>query len=146
MMPTNSFRTASRLPLIVKKRNEAEKSDVSRNRNKRENRSLESSKGRKNHIWEDTDGYSKEERINKPVPVSAEEAYLSELFDKLLLCDEDEDKLPLLHEDESGLQPRVWFHGSRNHAKKMNKNEKPMVDLRNLLILCTEAVSEARDQ
>lgn len=126
---------------IEKTNEEAERLEAAGNRNMGVKRLPKSSKGRKNHVGEDTDRYLKEERINKQVAFSMEEADLSELFDRLLLCEEDEEKPHLLYADERCSETGTRFRGSRSRAKKRDMKEEHAVDLRNLLILCAEAVS-----
>ncbi|OWM68794.1 hypothetical protein CDL15_Pgr024981 [Punica granatum] len=57
------------------------------------------------------------------------------------LCYEDGNMLPHLPGDDRGLEPVGQFRGSRVCAKKQDKKKEHAVDLRNLLILCAEAVS-----
>ncbi|KAL7173370.1 hypothetical protein ACSBR2_032772 [Camellia fascicularis] len=108
-------------------------------------------RGRKNHHREDSD--LEEERSSKQSAVyveSVEEAELSALLDKVLLCTEMRSEIACCNGDEEEQseatktsQQNGQPHGSsgaKTRAKKQgNKNE--VVDLRTLLINCAQSVA-----
>lgn len=97
-------------------------------------------RGRKN------DG--REGNFNKQSAASTEEIEVSEMFDRILLCDEEPEPFASTDGKTSNAAVRnlsLVAHtqgssGRKNRAKKA-KNSEDMVDLRNLLILCAEAIS-----
>lgn len=117
--------------------------------------SPDGSRGRKNHEREDVD--SEEGRSSKLSAIykeEEEEAELSEMFDKVLLwpnvgnqssCGPCGDNVDVQSEEIKALQPNGQpqasnGEGGKARAKKQGK-KKETVDLRNLLILCAQAVS-----
>lgn len=111
---------------------------------KAENRSREhspnGSRGRKRENMELED-----ERINKQSAVYEEEVELSEMFDKVLLCNEVKGESGECSESEfsrvtKSLQP-IDGQASGNSRAKKQSSKKDAVDLRTLLILCAQSVS-----
>uniref|UniRef100_A0A5B7AP35 Putative scarecrow-like protein 14 n=1 Tax=Davidia involucrata TaxID=16924 RepID=A0A5B7AP35_DAVIN len=110
--------------------------------------SPDGSRGRKNHHREDGD--FEEERSSKQSAVYFEEAELSEMFDRVLLCTDVKGEPACYTVDEeirSGeektLQPNGQPQGSnggKTRAKKQG-NRKEVVDLRTLLINCAQSVA-----
>lgn len=113
------------------------------------------SRGRKNHEREDTD--PEEERSTKQSAVYQDESDLSEMFDKVLLCTDGNNQCggsevitstanksfqstAQLSGQPNGLAQGSHVNGGKGRAKKQGK-KKETVDLRNLLILCAQAVS-----
>ncbi|KAL6200224.1 hypothetical protein ACLB2K_030006 [Fragaria x ananassa] len=149
--------------VVVKKEKSERKTSPSKRRGRRNspNGSMErkkspnGSKGRKNHKREDVDS---EGRSSKQSAVFKEEVEeeeeLSELFDKVLLCTDGVnqsscgscgDNVDVKNEESKNLQPNGQplasnGEGGKARAKKQGK-KKETVDLRNLLILCAQAVS-----
>ncbi|XP_023532164.1 scarecrow-like protein 34 [Cucurbita pepo subsp. pepo] len=105
---------------------------------KREN-SPNGSKGRKNREREDVDLDSEEGRRNKHATIYGDEEELSEMFDKVLLHDYGGNETSA----NGKLQYNGQLHGSIAGKAREKKQEKrkDSVDLRNLLILCAQAVS-----
>ncbi|CAI0539818.1 unnamed protein product [Linum tenue] len=106
-------------------------------------------KGKKNHDRED-DGFE-DERSNKQSAVSVDETELSEMFDKLLVCNgRDEKPSCILHyeapENEVKCSKQNGLANGSNgkkksRAKKSQGNNNEAVDLRTLLILCAQSIS-----
>lgn len=104
----------------------------------------DSSRGSKIHYRDDED--FEDGRTSKQSAVSVEEVELSEMFDKVLLCN------PMKHEahctmgldSKEGTSPKAGQSqgpdGGKNRAKKQG-NAKNMVDLRTLLILCAQSTA-----
>ncbi|KAF8019227.1 hypothetical protein BT93_G0034 [Corymbia citriodora subsp. variegata] len=96
-------------------------------------------KGLKNHE-RDEDAFE-EGRANKQTALYTEESELSDLFDKVLLCNCSGDKSA-----ETGvrkdIQPQRNKRGSnRGRGRGKKQGSKNTVDLRTLLILCAQAIS-----
>ncbi|KAM5583578.1 scarecrow-like protein 34 [Rosa sericea] len=114
--------------------------------------SPDGSRGRKNHEREDVD--SEEGRSSKQSAIYKEEQdELSEMFDKVLLfdglnqssCGSCGNNVDVQNEESKNLQPNGQpqasnDEGGKARAMKQGK-KKETVDLRNLLILCAQAVS-----
>lgn len=126
---------------------EAKKNVVRPVKDERENSAAES-REMKNHERDESDDYEGE-RSHKQLAVSieeSEETELSELFDKVLLCDrgreERHSKKPELSENnevnKSARSNRTVSNKSR--ARTLNNTDE-VVDLRALLISCAQAVS-----
>ncbi|KAL6204555.1 hypothetical protein ACLB2K_021822 [Fragaria x ananassa] len=123
--------------------------DVSRGRKK----SPDVSRGRKNHEREDVDSEegrsSKQSAIYKEVEEEDDE--LSKLFDKVLLfnhgdtCGSSGDNVDVQNEksknSQANGQPQTSNGGGEKSRAKKQGKKKETVDLRNLLILCAQAVS-----
>ncbi|GLT67036.1 hypothetical protein SLA2020_393710 [Shorea laevis] len=104
--------------------------------------SPDGSRGRKNHEREDGD--LEEGRSTKQSAVYVEEDELSELFDKVLLYNCKPDNGEAAKHEESGAlqkngQPKE-SSGGKSRSKRRDK-KKETIDLRNLLVLCAQAVS-----
>ncbi|CAK9139157.1 unnamed protein product [Ilex paraguariensis] len=110
--------------------------------------SFNGSRGRKHHHQEDDD--LEEERSSKQSAVYVEEAELSEMFDRVLLCNDTKGEptccdvdveLPNGPEEtlQQNGQPRGSNGGKASAKKQGNKNE--AVDLRTLLISCAQSVA-----
>ncbi|KAK8489696.1 hypothetical protein V6N13_082499 [Hibiscus sabdariffa] len=103
--------------------------------------------GKKNHEREDED--LEEGRNNKQSAVSGDESELSDMFDKVLICGGRNEEFPACTADETlqnepgkTLQPMEETNESGSgKARVKKKGKKKVVDLRNLLILCAQAVS-----
>ncbi|XP_022730016.1 scarecrow-like protein 33 [Durio zibethinus] len=101
--------------------------------------------GRKNHERDDRE--LEEGRSNKQSATYTEESELSDMFDKVLLYNEAKplcciDEI-VKHGETKTLQQKEQSNGSsiaKTRSKKQGK-KKETVDLRNLLILCAQAVS-----
>ncbi|KAF8010737.1 hypothetical protein BT93_J1397 [Corymbia citriodora subsp. variegata] len=103
-------------------------------------------RGRKNHGREEL--YGREGKLNKQSAVLTEEIEVSEMFDRILLCEEEPE--PFTSTDGKTSDAAVknlslvahtcCSSSHKNRAKKV-KNSEDTVDLRNLLILCAEAIS-----
>ncbi|KAM4083313.1 hypothetical protein ACB094_08G046600 [Castanea mollissima] len=113
-------------------------------KSEKENYLPDGSRGRKNHAREEIE--LEEGRSNKQTAVYVEETELSEMFDKVLLCTEAPaamygDNCEHLQNDVSKafLETQGGNGGKGSRNKKQVKKE--TVDLRNLLILCAQAVS-----
>ncbi|OMO67800.1 Transcription factor GRAS [Corchorus capsularis] len=109
-------------------------------------KSPDGSRGRKNHERDD-EGEVEESRSNKQSAVYIEESDLSEMFDRVLLCNEGNGMCgtngPTQQEEIKTLQQKEQSNGSsggKSRSKKQGK-KKETVDLRTLLILCAQAVS-----
>ncbi|XP_022755784.1 scarecrow-like protein 14 isoform X2 [Durio zibethinus] len=103
--------------------------------------SPDGSRGRKNHARDDGD--LEEERSNKQSATYTEEIDLSEMFDKVLLCSEENAMCGMNATESKTFQRKEQSNGSsvgKTRSKKQGK-EKETVDLRTLLILCAQAVS-----
>ncbi|XP_022148422.1 scarecrow-like protein 14 [Momordica charantia] len=109
-------------------------------KDRREN-SPNGSKGRKNHERGDVDLDLQEGRRNKQAAVYVDEEELSDMFDKVLLYDCGNETSA--NGGCEKLQSTVQLHGSIAGKARERKQEKrkDSVDLRNLLILCAQAVS-----
>ncbi|KAL6953155.1 hypothetical protein U1Q18_047337 [Sarracenia purpurea var. burkii] len=105
------------------------------------------SRGRKNHLREDSN--IEEERSSKQSALYVEESELTEMFDRVLLCNEEKGVSSWCNGDNEvqdeitkPSQQNGQSHGSsggKSSAKKQgNKNE---VDLRALLISCAQSVA-----
>lgn len=120
---------------------------VKKEKSERKN-SPNGSRGRKNH--ERGDVAPEEERSSKQSAVYIQESELSEMFDRVLLCTGGNNESPcdnvaFQNEASQALQPNGHpqesnGNGGKARAKKHEK-KKETVDLRNLLILCAQAVS-----
>ncbi|XP_048140228.1 scarecrow-like protein 14 [Rhodamnia argentea] len=107
-----------------------------------------SPRGRKNHEREEL--CEREGRITKQSAASMEEAELWEMFDEILLSEEEPEHFTSTVSKRSNAAVRnsspcaqtrgSSSRGHKNHAKN-GKNNDGMVDLRNLLILCAQAIS-----
>lgn len=99
------------------------------------------SKRRKSREREDVDLDSEEGRRNKHSTISVDEEELSEMFDKVLLHDCGNETTA--NGGRENLQYNGQLHGSITSKAREKKQEKrkDSVDLRNLLILCAQAVS-----
>ncbi|CAI0539820.1 unnamed protein product [Linum tenue] len=98
--------------------------------------------GKKNHDRED-DGFE-DERSNKQSAVSVDETELSEMFDKLLVCNgRDEKPSCILHYEapENEVKCSKSNGKKKSRAKKSQGNNNEAVDLRTLLILCAQSIS-----
>ncbi|XVF46530.1 hypothetical protein PTKIN_Ptkin03bG0034500 [Pterospermum kingtungense] len=101
-------------------------------------------RGRKNHARDDAD--LEEERSNKQsatYTTYTDESELSEMFDKVLLCNEGNPMCGINAVESNTLQQKEQSNGSsvgKTRSKKQGK-KKETVDLRTLLILCAQAVS-----
>ncbi|XP_068339129.1 uncharacterized protein [Pyrus communis] len=123
---------------------------VQKEKSERKN-SPNGSKGRKNREWEDVD--LEEGRSSKQSAVyieKTEESELSEMFDKVLLSTGGNnesrcDNVAFKNEPSKTLQPSGQPQGSNGNGRKARGKKqgkkKETVDLRNLLILCAQAVS-----
>ncbi|KAH7542437.1 hypothetical protein FEM48_Zijuj02G0073500 [Ziziphus jujuba var. spinosa] len=109
-------------------------------------------RGRKNHEREETD--LEDGRSNKQSAIYMEdgqETELSEMFDKVLLCNVGKGRGGLICEDGGGFgnggkkfsqqDEKSNKSSSGKSRSKMQENKKEVVDLRTLLILCAQAVS-----
>ncbi|KAF8019226.1 hypothetical protein BT93_G0033 [Corymbia citriodora subsp. variegata] len=108
-------------------------------------RSSDGFKGLKNH--ERDEDASEEGRANKQTALYTEESELSDLFDKVLLCNEnggamcsgDKSMETVLTKD---IRPQRNKRGSnRGRGRGKKQGSKNTVDLRTLLILCAQAIS-----
>ncbi|XP_040362171.1 scarecrow-like protein 34 isoform X3 [Rosa chinensis] len=158
---TMSPQVKGRVPTVIVKREKSErKNSPSRRRGRRKSpngsretkNSPDGSRGRKNHEREDVD--SEEGRSSKQSAIYEEEDELSEMFDKVLLsteggnqssCGSCGNNVDMQNEEGKNLQPNGQpqasnGEGRKARAKKQGK-KKETVDLRNLLILCAQAVS-----
>ncbi|XP_062015231.1 scarecrow-like protein 34 [Rosa rugosa] len=154
--------------VIVKKEKSERKNSPSRRRGRRKSpngsretknspdgsgerkNSPDGSRGRKNREREDV--ASEEGRSSKQSAIykEEEEDELSEMLDKVLLCTDGGnqsscgscgDNVDMQNEESKNLQPQASNgEGGKARAKKQGK-KKETVDLRNLLILCAQAVS-----
>ncbi|KAK8487508.1 hypothetical protein V6N13_052079 [Hibiscus sabdariffa] len=102
--------------------------------------------GKKNHEREDED--LEEGRNNKQSVVSEVESELSDMFDKVLICGGRNEEFPACTADKTlqngpgkTLQPMEKTNESGTGKARGKKGKKKAVDLRNLLILCAQAVS-----
>ncbi|XVF20032.1 hypothetical protein REPUB_Repub11eG0163100 [Reevesia pubescens] len=102
-------------------------------------------RGRKNH--ERDRGDFEEERSNKQSATYTEESELSDMFDKVLLCNEGQAMCSingtLQHGETKTLEQKEQSNGSsivKTRSKRQGK-KKETVDLRTLLILCAQAIS-----
>lgn len=98
-------------------------------------------KGRKNHEREDVEFDLEDGRRNKHAATYEDEEELSEMFDKVLLHDCGNETSA--NGGCEKLQNNGQLHGSNAVKAREKKQEKrnDSVDLRNLLILCAQAVS-----
>jgi hypothetical protein len=117
-------------------------------KDEKESNSPDWSRGRKNHEREEIE--LEEGRSNKQTAVYVEEAELSDMFDKVLLCTDAPTAMcgnfePLQSEgSKASLQPNGQAQGGsggKNNRNKKQGKKKETVDLRSLLILCAQAVS-----
>lgn len=92
---------------------------------------------RKHHEREDTD--IQEERRSKQSAVYVEESELSEMFDKVLLCWNTENLRQCLKKTTDQYE-ESQLSGSRSRGRKQNR-KKETVDLRSLLVLCSQAAT-----
>ncbi|KAM1040119.1 hypothetical protein ACFX2I_029362 [Malus domestica] len=137
---TVSLEVKAHVPIVTVKKEKSERKNL-----------LNGSKGRKNHKREDVD--LEEGRSSKQSAVYLEgtqESELSEMFDKVLLCpggnnESQCDNVAFKNEASKTLQPNGQAQGSNgNGGKARGKKQgdkKEAVDLRNLLILCAQALS-----
>ncbi|CAN1282785.1 Scarecrow-like protein 14 [Linum perenne] len=108
-------------------------------------------KVKRNHDREDDD--FKEERSSKQSAVYLDEFELSEMFDKLLICNNAKDENPsciLNHEDQenvakcsqqNGNANGSKSNGNKSRVKRQGSKKDGVVDLRTLLVTCAQAVS-----
>ena len=117
-------------------------------KSEKESYSPDGSGGRKNHAREETE--LEEGRSNKQTAVYVEESEgteLSEMFDKVLLCTDAPaamygDNCERLQNDASKASLETQGgNGGKGGRNKKQVRKKETVDLRNLLILCAQAVS-----
>ena len=117
-------------------------------KSEKESYSPDGSGGRKNHAREETE--LEEGRSNKQTAVYVEESEgteLSEMFDKVLLCTDAPaamygDNCERLQNDASKASLETQGgNGGKGSRNKKQVRKKETVDLRNLLILCPQAVS-----
>ena len=117
-------------------------------KSEKESYSPDGSGGRKNHAREETE--LEEGRSNKQTAVYVEESEgteLSEMFDKVLLCTDAPaamygDNCEHLQNDASKASLETQGgNGGKGSRNKKQVRKKETVDLRNLLILCAQAVS-----
>ncbi|CAH9117095.1 unnamed protein product [Cuscuta epithymum] len=101
-------------------------------------RSVNSYRRGKKHYYHPDESGVEEERINKQPALCKEEVELSEDFDNVLLCGEDDDG------DDSASLSRLGQKGQsgRRHLKKRGGNCET-VDLVSLLISCAQSVAYA---
>ncbi|CAN0854270.1 Scarecrow-like protein 14 [Linum grandiflorum] len=98
-------------------------------------------KVKKNHDREDDD--FKEERSNKQSAVYVDESELSEMFDKLLVCNGGKEENPPCSVTKCSQQNRKanGSNGNKGRAKRQGSKKDEVVDLRSLLTTCAQAVS-----
>lgn len=108
--------------------------------------SLFGSRGKKNHEREDTD--LEDGRSNKQSAVYEDDSELSELFDKVLLCARPKEVSSvctlneMVQNGENKNQQNGQSNGSSGGKTRSKKqNNKDVVDLRTLLVLCAQAVT-----
>ncbi|VFQ98210.1 unnamed protein product [Cuscuta campestris] len=95
-------------------------------------------KGKKHHHQDDDDddGRPEEERSSKHSAVCVDAVELSEVFDKVLLCDDNMDSPSGVRK---GTQRKGRANGRRHSKKRGDSRE--VVDLRSLLISCAESIA-----
>lgn len=104
--------------------------------------SSDGSRGGKIHYREDED--VEEGRSSKQSAVFTEEAELSEMFDRVLLCSHSRNDCAISLDSEKGLPTQLSTsqgpEGGKGRPRKQDTN-KNMVDLRTLLILCAQSTA-----
>ncbi|CAH9144516.1 unnamed protein product [Cuscuta epithymum] len=102
-----------------------------------EDHSADSSRGRK-HYRPGESGLEEEERSSKQSATHKEEDDLSEVFDKVLLCTDDNDDSP---SGAAKQQPK----GRSGRKSRSNKRGDgcEIVDLQSLLIICAQSIADA---
>ncbi|KNA19859.1 hypothetical protein SOVF_057640 [Spinacia oleracea] len=109
---------------------------------KEKGESPDESRGSKIHYRED-EGFE-EGRNSKQSAVSIEEAELSEMFDRVLLCSHPKHDCAIPLDSEKGLPSQAsqsqGQQGGKGRPRKQGSN-KTMVDLRTLLILCAQSTA-----
>lgn len=105
------------------------------------------SRGRKNPHRGDAD--LEEERSSKQAAVFSESPLRSDMFDNVLICDEDQDHITVLQETLQDGRDTVnmlrngqskGLKGGKGRGRKQN-GKKEVIDLRTLLINCAQAVA-----
>ncbi|XP_022755782.1 scarecrow-like protein 14 [Durio zibethinus] len=95
--------------------------------------------GKKNHVREDED--LEEGRNNKQSAVLGDESELSDMFDKMLICDGRKGQSSPTCTANKALQNEPTNGSSIGKARGKKQGKKKAVDLRTLLILCAQAIS-----
>ncbi|KAF5744593.1 putative transcription factor [Tripterygium wilfordii] len=109
-------------------------------------RNISESRRKKNHDREDSD-HLVQERIRKHSAVSVEESELTDIFDKVLLCQGESNKcapsaLQSLSQDDEAKGMLQQTKGSSNRrCSRRQGNDKEVVDLWTLLNQCAQAVA-----
>ncbi|KAL8092240.1 scarecrow-like protein 14 [Apium graveolens] len=103
--------------------------------------SASSPRGRKHLLRQDS--VIEDERSSKQLAVYEEEVELTEMFDKVLLCEPCCDKKEPIEFSPASYHENGLAHGSKvskSHSKKTD-NKSEAVDLRTLLISCAQSVA-----
>ncbi|KAF5751436.1 putative transcription factor [Tripterygium wilfordii] len=108
---------------------------------------ISESRRKNNHDREDSD-YLEQERSHKQSAVSLEESELTDIFDKVLLCQSEPNRsapsvLQSLSQDDEGKGKLQQTKGSSGRTRRSKKqgNGKGVVDLWTLLNQCAQAVA-----